>query len=119
MAEQAQALKVSNEVAISIENMNKWYGSFHVLRDIDLTVQRGERIVICGPSGSGKSTLVRGFLKAVGKDVTKLRSIRLVFFLQASDLRQGYRDLLRELCALVDDQTEEEDDDELGLDLID
>ncbi len=43
----------------SIENMNKWYGTFHVLRDIDLTVNRGERIVICGPSGSGKSTLIR------------------------------------------------------------
>jgi general L-amino acid transport system ATP-binding protein len=58
MAETAQ-MKVSDEVAISIENMNKWYGSFHVLRDIDLTVYQGERIVICGPSGSGKSTLIR------------------------------------------------------------
>jgi general L-amino acid transport system ATP-binding protein len=45
--------------AIEITGMNKWYGSFHVLRDIDLTVARGERIVICGPSGSGKSTLIR------------------------------------------------------------
>ena len=53
------ALKVSDEVAIQIEKMNKWYGTFHVLRDIDLTVYRGERIVICGPSGSGKSTLIR------------------------------------------------------------
>lgn len=52
-------MQVSDEVAIQITNMNKWYGSFHVLRDIDLTVQRGERIVICGPSGSGKSTLIR------------------------------------------------------------
>jgi general L-amino acid transport system ATP-binding protein len=52
-------MKVSNEVAISIENMNKWFGTFHVLRDIDLTVYRGERIVIAGPSGSGKSTLIR------------------------------------------------------------
>lgn len=51
--------QVSDEVAISIERMNKWYGTFHVLRDIDLTVNRGERIVICGPSGSGKSTLIR------------------------------------------------------------
>ncbi|WP_413205348.1 amino acid ABC transporter ATP-binding protein [Rhodospirillum sp. A1_3_36] len=39
--------------------MNKWYGEFHVLRDVDLTVHRGERIVICGPSGSGKSTTIR------------------------------------------------------------
>ncbi len=52
-------MQVSDEVAIQIENMNKWYGQFHVLRDIDLTVQRGERIVIAGPSGSGKSTLIR------------------------------------------------------------
>ncbi len=58
MSEQAQ-MKVSDEVAISIEQMNKWYGSFHVLRDIDLNVYRGERIVIAGPSGSGKSTLIR------------------------------------------------------------
>ena len=41
-------MKVSDEVAIDIRNMNKWFGSFHVLRDIDLTVHRGERIVICG-----------------------------------------------------------------------
>lgn len=44
---------------ITIENMHKWYGEFHVLKDINLTVQKGERIVICGPSGSGKSTLIR------------------------------------------------------------
>ena len=52
-------MKVSNEIAIQIAKMNKWYGQFHVLRDIDMTVHRGERIVICGPSGSGKSTLIR------------------------------------------------------------
>jgi len=52
-------MKVFDEVAIQITKMNKWFGSFHVLRDIDLTVNRGERIVICGPSGSGKSTLIR------------------------------------------------------------
>jgi len=44
---------------VSIADLNKWYGDFHVLRDIDLDVGRGERIVICGPSGSGKSTLIR------------------------------------------------------------
>jgi general L-amino acid transport system ATP-binding protein len=47
------------DVAIEITNMNKWYGDFHVLRDINLKVMRGERIVICGPSGSGKSTMIR------------------------------------------------------------
>ncbi|MEM7524581.1 MAG: ATP-binding cassette domain-containing protein, partial [Pseudomonadota bacterium] len=52
-------MQVSDEVAIEINGMNKWYGDFHVLRDINLTVNRGERIVICGPSGSGKSTLIR------------------------------------------------------------
>ena len=45
--------------AIEIVGLHKWYGRFHVLRGIDLTVKRGERIVICGPSGSGKSTLIR------------------------------------------------------------
>ncbi|ANF59473.1 ABC transporter ATP-binding protein [Halotalea alkalilenta] len=44
---------------IEITRLNKWYGDFHVLRDIDLTVAKGERIVICGPSGSGKSTMIR------------------------------------------------------------
>ena len=47
------------EPLIKIINMHKWYGDFHVLTDINLTVQKGERIVICGPSGSGKSTLIR------------------------------------------------------------
>ena len=48
-----------NEVAIQMVGVHKWYGEFHVLKDINLTVQRGERIVICGPSGSGKSTMIR------------------------------------------------------------
>ena len=55
----ASPLPVTEEVAVQITKMNKWYGSFHVLRDIDLTVYKGERIVVCGPSGSGKSTLIR------------------------------------------------------------
>ena len=52
-------LEVSDEIAIQIRQMHKWYGDFHVLKDINLTVQQGERIVICGPSGSGKSTMIR------------------------------------------------------------
>jgi general L-amino acid transport system ATP-binding protein len=61
MADHTAALKEGNlpkvsatDVAIEIVEMNKWYGDFHVLRNINLTVMRGERIVICGPSGSGK-----------------------------------------------------------------
>ena len=53
------ASAISTEVMIEVNKMNKWYGSFHVLKDIDLTVHKGERIVVCGPSGSGKSTLIR------------------------------------------------------------
>ena len=49
-----------SEPIISFAKVNKWYGNnFHVLRDIDLQVAQGERLVICGPSGSGKSTLIR------------------------------------------------------------
>jgi len=50
---------MSPETIVSFEKVNKWFGPFHVLRDIDLQVRKGERIVICGPSGSGKSTLIR------------------------------------------------------------
>ena len=63
MAEQNKVdrskMTVSDEVVVSMDAVNKWYGSFHVLRDINLEVNKGERIVICGPSGSGKSTLIR------------------------------------------------------------
>ena len=48
-----------SEIMISIESMHKWFGDFHVLKDINLEVKRGAKIVICGPSGSGKSTLIR------------------------------------------------------------
>ncbi|MFY8106568.1 MAG: ATP-binding cassette domain-containing protein, partial [Elstera sp.] len=44
---------------IEVSHVHKWYGEFHVLRDVNLSVSKGERIVICGPSGSGKSTLIR------------------------------------------------------------
>src|SRR5262245_48317263 len=48
-----------HEIAIRIDKLDKWYGRFHVLREVSLTVSRGERIVVCGPSGGGKSTLLR------------------------------------------------------------
>ena len=59
MAQGNAAVAVTAEPAIQMIGVNKWYGEFHVLRDINLTVDQGEKIVICGPSGSGKSTLIR------------------------------------------------------------
>ena len=59
-ANRAPAMRTTkNEVAVEIAGLNKWFGAFHVLRDVDLKVMRGERIVVCGPSGGGKSTLLR------------------------------------------------------------
>ena len=52
-------LTVGEEIMIQMIDVHKWYGQFHVLKNIDLTVRKGERIVVCGPSGSGKSTLIR------------------------------------------------------------
>ncbi|GMQ90179.1 MAG: amino acid ABC transporter ATP-binding protein [Gammaproteobacteria bacterium] len=46
-------------VIVELRNVNKWFGEFHVLRDISLSIRRGERVVVCGPSGSGKSTMIR------------------------------------------------------------
>jgi general L-amino acid transport system ATP-binding protein len=52
-------MTMTDNSIVSIVGLNKWYGDFHVLRDINLEIGKGERIVICGPSGSGKSTLIR------------------------------------------------------------
>ena len=62
MSEAAQASQMTvsdTDVAVEMNDVNKWYGDFHVLKDINLKVMRGERIVIAGPSGSGKSTMIR------------------------------------------------------------
>ncbi|WP_305816948.1 amino acid ABC transporter ATP-binding protein [Photobacterium leiognathi] len=50
---------LAKDEIITFNHVNKWYGDFHALKDIDLTIHKGERLVICGPSGSGKSTLIR------------------------------------------------------------
>ncbi|CAI9405547.1 Glutamine transport ATP-binding protein GlnQ [Pleomorphomonas sp. T1.2MG-36] len=59
MADTALASTPASETAVEMIGVNKWFGEFHVLRDVNLSVKRGERIVICGPSGSGKSTTIR------------------------------------------------------------
>ena len=71
----------SSEVVIELSHVSKWFGSFQALKEINLTVKRGERIVICGPSGSGKSTLIRcinrleehqkGSITVIGKTLDK------------------------------------------------
>ena len=50
---------MSEDSIISLQNVNKWFGDFHVLQDVNLEVKKKERIVVCGPSGSGKSTMIR------------------------------------------------------------
>ena len=59
MASTAPAAQTETDIAVEMRNVNKWYGEFHVLRDVNLTVRKGEKVVICGPSGSGKSTMIR------------------------------------------------------------
>ena len=68
-------MTVSEEAVIQLIAMHKWYGDFHVLKDINLTVHRGERIVICGPSGSGKSTLIRCINR--WKNISKARLLSM------------------------------------------
>ena len=59
MSSEEQTKTNDSEIMITIESMHKWFGNFHVLKNINLQVKRGAKIVICGPSGSGKSTLIR------------------------------------------------------------
>ena len=80
MATKAKKNINTGETVIRIEGMHKWFGNFHALKDIDLEVFQGEKIVICGPSGSGKSTLIRcinrleehqqGLINVHGTDLT-------------------------------------------------
>ena len=80
MATKAKKNIDTGETVIRIEGMHKWFGNFHALKDIDLEVFQGEKIVICGPSGSGKSTLIRcinrleehqqGLINVHGTDLT-------------------------------------------------
>ena len=80
MATKAKKNVTTGETVIRIEGMHKWFGNFHALKDIDLEVFQGEKIVICGPSGSGKSTLIRcinrleehrqGLINVHGTDLT-------------------------------------------------
>ena len=80
MATMAKKNITTGETVIRIEGMHKWFGNFHALKDIDLEVFQGEKIVICGPSGSGKSTLIRcinrleehqqGLINVHGTDLT-------------------------------------------------
>ena len=51
--------KTDENLVVNMQNVNKWFGEFHALKDINLSIYEGERIVVCGPSGSGKSTLIR------------------------------------------------------------
>jgi len=51
--------EMNNQSVVELRNVNKWYGEFHVLKNVNLQVHKGEKIVICGPSGSGKSTMIR------------------------------------------------------------
>ena len=59
MSDSNPNIAVSDKLMIELRQVHKWYGQFHVLKDINLNVRKGERIVICGPSGSGKSTMIR------------------------------------------------------------
>ncbi|MCO4790202.1 ABC transporter ATP-binding protein, partial [Vibrio cholerae] len=81
--------QLNQDFMIQIKDMNKWYGEFHVLKNINLNVRKGERIVICGPSGSGKSTMIRcinrleehqkGHIIVAGNELTEdLKNIELV-----------------------------------------
>ena len=69
----------AKEVIISASGVGKWYGEFQALKDINLTVHKGERIVVCGPSGSGKSTLIRCFnrLEAHQEGEITVQGVRL------------------------------------------
>ena len=69
-------MSTDSQPIIAFENVSKWFGTFQVLRDIDLGIQEGECIVICGPSGSGKSTLIRCINRLETQDQGMIRELR-------------------------------------------
>ena len=109
----------SAESVITLRGVNKWYGQFHVLRDINLSVHKGERIVICGPSGSGKSTLMNiigcldtptsgnyffNGVNVAGLDDNELADIRnreIGFVFQTSNLLETLTAREREVLGLI------------------
>ena len=65
--------ETDTNVIVEFRHVHKWFDDFHVLRDINMIVGRGEKVVVCGPSGSGKSTLIRDLLKPVVSYLAKER----------------------------------------------
>ncbi len=92
----AEARRGASDLAVRMEGVNKWYGEFHALKNIDLAVSRGERIVICGPSGSGKSTLIRCI-----NQLETIKSGRIV--VDGHDLAAGRKnvDIVRQETGMV------------------
>ena len=92
----AEARRGASDLAVRMEGVNKWYGEFHALKNIDLAVSRGERIVICGPSGSGKSTLIRCI-----NQLETIKSGRIV--VDGHDLTAGRKnvDIVRQETGMV------------------
>jgi general L-amino acid transport system ATP-binding protein len=87
------ASEAERPVAVAIRNVDKWFGNFQALRQIDLDVHKGEKIVICGPSGSGKSTLIRCINRLEKHDSGRI----VVNGIEVSDSARAILDVRREV----------------------